>query len=374
MSQAGDQSPARITMAQAALLNMQSPPSLPPKQARHGSTVDNGFVKAFNRSSLSHPLSLTIDPNMAYQTSDVSYGPIDVYDNKISRREEGIPKLHTEPAISPTVAKARNGYTPAEELILAAHAHAQQLQARGVPAILSMNSDIRSNHQKDFLTSHISGLPGIDHMSHTGLCSTAQDHYVEQERYPYDDTRGIRSARERDGMGRIPLAIDGLSISRPQAQGQHPNSRLTTLPLHAGSNRMRHNVTNNSRAITSYDTYDIRNKHNNIIPSSMRKNTKSGININTNRIFTGDSRNIIHGNSTGDVPDDTNFNEKEENGDSPLVSPALTYTSHGRTPQTLSPVTPFFGSFTHGEAFEDPPLGVATQKGKERAITTVDDC
>jgi hypothetical protein len=82
----------------------------------------------------------------------------------------------------------------------------------------------------------------------------------------------------------------------------------------------------------------------------------------------------MDGNSTGDVPNDNNYNEKEDNGDSPLVSPALTFTSHGRTPQTLSPVTPFFGSFTHGEAFDGPAMGGATSKGKERAIITAEDC
>jgi hypothetical protein len=37
----------------------------------------------------------------------------------------------------------------------------------------------------------------------------------------------------------------------------------------------------------------------------------------------------------------------QDDSDSPLVSPSLTYSS--RTPSTLSPATPFFGSFAHAQ-------------------------
>lgn len=281
-----DSSPARLTIAEASLLSLQGSQALPPKQVRRGG-------RAGNRVAGQH------DDPVAYSPSN----------NRTTRnREQPVQN-------SPQLTKARNGYTPAEELILAVHA--QQMQARGVPGVPGMN------HAQNF--NNFAQSPHIT-SPHVGHHNLVHDPYAGHETYGYGD---------EDVARRLTHGFEGLSMSGFQAQGTHQHARSAKYASMAGS----YAHTNNNP------------------PHNQNRNVRNP--------YSGNPRHSNDRGGAAEVPHHDHYSENE-NGGSPLFSPALTYSSLGRTPQTLSPATPYFGSFPLGEAFE-------SFKGRDRTTATADE-
>jgi hypothetical protein len=324
-------SPARLTIAQAALLNLQGSQAIPkhPQCGSHDHYAGS-------------PLSQHLSPPVVHQLAKVSA-------KRRSKRREAVP----DPLSNAT---AHDGYTSAEELIFAAHA--EQLQARGLPGITG-----RGYAVQDVVSSrnaHISSCAsGINHtlpLSHPRSQFMAYDRVSRQQRdYSYENV-------PENTIESLPLDFQGLSVSRFQSRGQQHHLRSTTVPSPVENNR--------SRTFTGYNAYGNNSKP---PPSMNTAASKSSINIIAHNSYRNSPHSTVDCNSASEVSSDNHYNDKGDNIESPLVSPALTYSSHGRTPQTLSPATPFFGSFLQGETFEGLPIVGVPLKGQESAVPT-EDC
>lgn len=234
----------------------------------------------------------------------VAYSP---NDNRSVRKRE-------QPVQNPLQSmKPRSGYNPAEELILAVHA--QQMQSRGASGVPGMQVKNFDN----FTQSHVA-----DHMPRVGHHNMVHDHYSGHETYDYEDEEMAQ---------RLSHGFKGLSMSGFQGHGQH--LRSAQHPSTAGSY------------------------------AHLNKNPSHNKNRNTYNTYDANTRQARHRGDVGDVPHHDQYSENES-GQSPLFSPALTYSSLGRTPQTLSPATPFFASFPLADGFE-------SFKGRERAPVATEE-
>ena len=236
-----------------------------------------------------------------------------------------------------TATRARNGYTPAEELYLAMHA--QRVQARGVPGHLGGNE----------LSSPQINLPGtganpiIEHAS--DFTTPAPESFLAARDYSYGgQDSGMYDARS------LASDLGGLSISRFQPLGRSSPSTITP-HLSSTNDRLRPSQAFNNSSNSYENVFD-------------NKKFTSG--------HVGSFRPTGATKGTDNVSDHrSTYTDKQDNTDSPLASPALTYSSHGRTPSTLSPATPFFGTFSSGEGFEGLPAVGSNFKSKERDATNV---
>ena len=306
-------------MAQAALLNMQGSQALSQRNQRF---PDGTFGSP-------SPIQTNASPN--------SYSP-DPTRESFGRRSEHLNGARSRRTgnIS-TAARARNGYTAAEELYLAMHA--QRVQARGVPGHLGSNelSSPRVN---------LSGMAGTDQVvEHTPDFTTpAPEPFLAVRDYNYDGQEpGVYDARS------LTSDLGGLSISRFQPLGRSPSTTITS-----------HFSNTNDR----------------LRPSQAFANSNSYENVFDDKKFTGGHVGAFKptGATKGidNISDHrSTYTDKQDNTDSPLASPALTYSSHGRTPSTLSPATPFFGTFSGGEGFEGLPTAGQNFKSKERDAANV---
>ena len=324
----GDQSPARLTMAQAALLNMQGSQAL---SQRNQPFPDANFniPSPVQMNAAASPYISNITRESFGHRSDHANGP------SRNRRTGNVS----------TAARARNGYTPAEELYLAMHG--QRVQARGIPSHLDGNE----------LSSPQIGLPGVTSASqiieHTSdLTTPAPEPFLAVRDYSYGgQDSGVYDARS------LASDLGGLSISRFQPLGR---SSPSTIPPHlSGTNdRLRQSQAFNNSPNSYENVFD-------------DKVTCGHVGAFKPAGTTGGTDNISDHRST--------YADKQDNQDSPLASPALTYSSHGRTPSTLSPATPFFGTFSGGEGFEGLPAVGSNFKSKERdgtnvASSTLEEC
>jgi len=319
----GDQSPARLTMAQAALLNMQGSQALSQRNQRIPDANFGGLSPTQTNSATNPYL-----PNLTRE----SFGRRSDNMSGVSRNRRAGNNVFT-------AARARNGYTPAEELYLAA-IHAQQVQASGVPCHLGGNE----------LSSPQINLPGIagasqiiDHVSN--FTTPAPESLLAGRDYSY----GGQESGIYDAMS-LASDLGRLSVSRFQPLGRSSPTTITpNIPSANGRLRPSQAFNNSSN---SYE------------------------NVFDDKKFTGGHAGAFKPpgttKGTDNVPDHrSTYADKQDNTDSPLASPALTYSSHGRTPSTLSPATPFFGTFSGGEGFEGLPAVGSNFKSKERDVTNV---
>ena len=316
----GDQSPARLTMAQAALLNMQGSQALSQTNQRF---PDTNFGSPSPTPTISATTPYT--PNI---TRDSFSRRPDHLNGSRNRRTGNVS----------TAARARNGYTPAEELYLAMHA--QRVQARGVPSHLCGND----------MSSPQINLPGIANpnqiVEHTPDFTTSlPEPFLAVRDYSY----GGQDSGVYDARG-LASDLGGLSISRFQPLGR---SSATTITPHSPctNDRLRPSQTFNHSSNSYENVFDDKKFTDRHVGAFKPTGTTKG------------ADNISDHRST--------YADKQDNTDSPLASPALTYSSHGRTPSTLSPATPFFGTFSGGEGFEGLPAVGPNFKSKERDVTNV---
>ena len=312
----GDQSPARLTMAQAALLSMQGSQALSQRNQR------------FPDANFNIPSPIQTNAATSPYISDLTREPF----GRRSDHLNGASRNRRTGNVS-TTARTRNGYTPAEELYLAMHA--QRAQARGVSGHFGDNE----------LSSPQVNLPGMAGTSqiieHTSDFTTpAPEPFLAVRDYSYGgQDSGMYDARN------LASDLGGLSISRFQPLGR---SSPSTIPP---NDRLR--------------------------PSQAFNNPSNAYeNVFDNKKFTGGHVGAFKPTGTTKGTDNlsdhrSTYADKQDNTDSPLASPALTYSSHGRTPSTLSPATPFFGTFSGGEGFEGLPAVGSNFKNKERDATNV---
>ena len=313
-------------MAQAALLNMQGSQAL---SQRNQQFPDESFGSPSPTQS-----NAAANPYISNFTRE-SFG-------RRSDHPNGAPRNRRNGNVS-TATRARNGYTPAEELYLAMHA--QRVQARGVPGHLGDNelSSPQINPQ---------GMAGANQIvEHTPDFTTpAPEPFLAVRDYGQDsgmyDARGLASD------------LGGLSISRFQPLGR---SSPSTIPPHLSSisDRLRPSQAFNNSSNSYENVFDDKKFTGGHVGTFKPTGTTKG------------TDNVSDHRST--------YADKQDNTDSPLASPALTYSSHGRTPSTLSPATPFFGTFSGGEGFEGLPGVGSNFKSKERdapnvASSTLEEC
>lgn len=313
-------------MAQAALLNMQGSQALSQRNQRFPDTNFN--IPSPIQTS---PATNTYMSNITRE----SFGRRSDHANGLSRsRRTG--------SVS-TAARARSGY--AEELFLAMHG--QRVQARGIPNHLGGNEQ----------SSPQIGLPRVTGASqiieHTSdLTNPASEPFLAVRDYSYGgQDSGVYNARN------LASDLGGLSISRFKPLGRSPPS---TIPPHLSGT--------NDRLRPSQAFNNSPNSYENVFDD---KGTCGHVGAFKPAGTTGGTDNISDHRST--------YADKQDNQDSPLASPALTYSSHGRTPSTLSPATPFFGTFSGGEGFEGLPTVGSNFRSKERdgtnvASSTLEEC
>ena len=318
----GDQSPARLTMAQAALLNIQGSQALSQRNQR------------FSDANFGSPSPIQANTSTSPYVSNLtreSFGRRSDHLNGSSRNRRTGNNVSTS-------ARARSGYTPAEELYLAMHA--QRVQARGVSGHLGGNE----------LSSPQINLPGmsganqfVEHAS--DFTTPAPESFLAARDYGYHgQDSGMYDARS------LASDLGGLSISRFQPLGR---SSPTTITPHSSS------INDHLRPSQAFNNSS--NPYENVFDDKKFAGGHVGSFKPTGIVKGAD--NVSDRRST--------YADKQDNTDSPLASPALTYSSHGRTPSTLSPATPFFGTFSGGEGFEGLPAVGPNFKNKERDATNV---
>ena len=318
----GDQSPARLTMAQAALLNMQGSQAL--------SQRNQGFPDANFGSPSPILANAARNPYISNLTRE-----------SLGRRPDhlnGAPRNRRAGNNVSTAARAQSGYTPAEELYLAMHA--QRVQAHGVPGHLGGNE--LSSPQIG-----LQGITGTDQIAENAsdFTTPVPESFVVARDYNYrGQESGMYDARA------LASDLSGLSISRFQPLGR-PSPATITPHLSSANDRLRPSQAFNNSSNPYENVFDDKKFTGGHVGAFKPAGTTKGIdNVSDHR---------------------STYADKQDNPDSPLASPALTYSSHGRTPSTLSPATPFFGTFSGGEGFEGLPSVGSNFKSKERDATNV---
>ena len=310
-------------MAQAALLNMQGSQALSQRNQR--------FPDANFGSPSPVQTSAAANPYVSNLTRE-SFGRRPDNLNGASRNRRTGNNISTS-------ARARSGYTPAEELYLAMHA--QRVQARGIPSHLDGN-ELPSPQI------NLSGMAGANQLAEHASDFTATpmpESFSAIRDYGYGgQDSGMYDARS------LASDLGGLSISRFQPLGR---SSPTTITPHLSST--------NDRLRPTQAFNNSSNPYENVFDD--KKFTGGHVGVFQPKVTAKGTDNVSDNRST--------YADKQDNTDSPLASPALTYSSHGRTPSTLSPATPFFGTFSGGEGFEGLPAVGSNFKSKERDATNV---
>ncbi|KIM74130.1 hypothetical protein PILCRDRAFT_14684 [Piloderma croceum F 1598] len=138
--------------------------------------------------------------------------------------------------------------------------------------------------------------------------------------------------------------------SRSQASQAHVRSiTLPSSPFNQRPYRSRQHYSSSSFPPSSSDNLS-RVRSNNYINTgnhNINQEHSSNNSTNQNHIPRHNDDHIINSNNYDSTHFHATLQTIHDDSESPLVSPSLTYSS--RTPSTLSPATPFFGSFAHAQ-------------------------
>ena len=356
--------------------------------------------------------------------------------------------------------QARNGYTPAEELILRAHAHVnatrgtrtEEAHARkgstslqssggvdigmGVRAQRSLASTVAYSQRTRVPATHspnnpvksLASMPEDDFQSGTSIHRTG----FQPPLIVDTNTRAIRRQDEDvHGLPRdfnsipllqqqqqnIPFSYDSRTSAQTLSENQNqpepiqshaPHIRATTLPQSSTSRGIQHqrhghyqhssmSVIDGRRTHIGAQSQNPQSTHHEIEANTQSQQQKR--NPVQNQYTKTGSANLSDSSHGGTHYADNGDDERtvdtrpfdgsrfslaqarlapkfggpdvyeqmatlDNAASPPLVSPALTYSSHSsRTPSSLSPATPFFSSFGHaGEGFEGPAVGLDGKK------------
>ena len=444
----GDQSPSRLTIAEAALLNLRGQEHFRDVAGRKPQRVANSrtdtpatFIPSSNSGLLPTSRSLPSKLCYAYRespslaTSDLQSnsemdtllqsiqngyedGSLDgtmrslALDNEyLMSQQAQFRALASAALLSPNPlpitlprghAQARNGFTPTEELILEAHAQRLQFQARlshsspifePMPTLRRLNTNLRSFESAAHEPLQESGLTGKRILYQDTLPTISEDDFHAMG---HPARSFVPTSHEFQGL------VDSCSPCAPPTTSPifvRPPSRAVNIvpppPDYEEPGKRPKDNQSEDRAIGSKEvscpplfnnrqpmTSGEIKPHPSLLQESIRPNNIGSGNNNNNTSTMSCDKNVelqhiytySHGNARN-CPEEDNgsrfcsspashiYNKKspkfgehhstvKEGLKSPgVVSPALTYSS--RTPSTLSPATPFFGSFTGSQdAFE----------------------
>ncbi|KAG8216591.1 hypothetical protein J3R82DRAFT_6776 [Butyriboletus roseoflavus] len=449
----GDQSPSRLTIARAALLNLRGQElqtnvcdvTRGKPQRFANSRLDNqaSFNPSFDSALL--PTSRSLPSKLCYtyrksplpSTSDLPItsemdtllrsiqnmgyddGSLDstmrnlAIDNEYLMAQQAQLRLSSGALLSPNPvpitlprghAQARNGFTPAEELILGAHAQRLQLQAQisqsssifePISSLRKLNADVRSFDHASHGPLQGSGLAGKQMFSQDTLPLISEDDFHAMGHPPRSFAP---TSREFQGPvdscpPNVPAATStifvrppsrAVSIVPPPPDYEEPGKRPKGHHQRAERSTRSKQIPcpssfNNHQSIPSGES----NSHSSLLHASTGPNNISSNNDNNSNTSTipceknielqhtymyshGEARSCPEedkGSRFRSLPASHTYTKRSpplgeqhstirEGPKSPaVISPALTYSS--RTPSTLSPATPFFGSFAGSQdAFE----------------------
>ena len=308
-----------------------------------------------------------------------------------------LPRGHTQ---------ARNGFTPAEELILDAHTQHLQLQARlsqtsptfePIPSSRNPNPNVRSFDPASHKPFRPSGLAGRAIFSQDTLPTISEDdfhamgHLARNFLPTSHDLQGLVDSCPPS----VPATTSAMFVRPPsravtivppppdyEEPGKRPKGHHERAEQSIGSKQIScpSSSFNNRQSIPSGESkshpslLQASTRPNNISNSSNRNNSNTSTISRDNNIELQHTYTHSHGDARS-CPEEDNgprfrpsfashvyakkspqlgeqHSTVKEGPRSPaVVSPALTYSS--RTPSTLSPATPFFGSFAGSQdAFE----------------------
>ncbi|KAH0834967.1 hypothetical protein J3R83DRAFT_10676 [Lanmaoa asiatica] len=325
-----------------------------------------------------------------------------------------LPRGHTQ---------ARNGFTSAEELILEAHARRLQFQAQlsqtssifePTSSLRKLNANVRSFDPASHETR--SGLAGMAMLPQDALPAISENDFHAMGHPPcsFSPTSHEFQGLVDSGPPNVPAATSTIFVRPPsravsivppppdyEEPGKRPKDHHQRAERLTGSKQISYPSPsfNNRQSIPSGES----KLHPSMLQASSRPNNISNSNSNSNISTISCDKNIelqptymhSHGDARSYPKEDRGprfrsspashiYTKKspqlggeqhstvKEGPKSPaVVSPALTYSS--RTPSTLSPATPFFGSFAGSQdAFEVMTMeneDVAERKLKARVTT-----
>ena len=471
MNKDGEQSPGRLTIAQAALLNMRGQelrqrPMVPAHQSlpdrldrlrvdplysdfpnNHlsptGLTVDYSlnpnasYVSPRLQTSIStsymgshqrDPISPNVDPAMltlldslrgsrSFHNGDYASHDNDIpYNIRPQMPASRTPHVSDDFGYATPQYPLRNGYTPTEEYIMRAHAESTALrQGRRPPPIdlyrrrsdndaaasitvgvrgqRAQASTITIPQQKTLLHSKVADVAEDDFQSSAALAPELRPRTQQPEarqdntiRHKIPSHVSVRLSREpvHSKSQQAPSAVQQ-SLQNEQYPAGH--TRCSTLPHRSSSTaqHQRHYQHNSMSVPSTTHTQDAISailssmNSSNALANSKSKPSNNETTTDHATNDRNDSSQLKIGNrlSFDNVKGATQFekhnarlirdpslNGEIEQSSSSLTSPALTYSS--QTPSTLSPATPFFGSFaSQSDGFEQQgPHGTNANKLK----------
>ncbi|KZT63830.1 hypothetical protein DAEQUDRAFT_85503 [Daedalea quercina L-15889] len=386
----GEQSPGRISMAQAALLNLKGgqvhPPQLSPLISPDLGVLQSGAnispLLAHARTPLS-PSSLPLPQQQALLQQRMQELSLAGYDDFSANAS---PCLRQDPRITPrlaqiqdelfslqqaqaqlqlksglgvgagmgSAARADNGFTAMERMLLQAHAQHQQDQQ-----LLEARAQVQTQQ----------GLTGRG-PSKRRLLDVLQPYTIEDDFH-------ASAAVGADGAGRS-TSGDSASIGQRQRNQTHmSNARTGDAPGLGQASHLRSTTMPsqylNSRALDGSggltfgadrgpttctigrnDGYSVANMNaSNAFARKPSVQNLQSLNASTLPRTTSSTTTQSHGHGHGQGLGRGVVQEADVGGDedgSQLLSPGLTFSP--RTPATLSPATPFGGFFHTGESFD----------------------
>lgn len=236
--------------------------------------------------------------------------------------------------------RMQSGFTPVEERILRAHAGGAEGYSKS-----GRLTNLPPTSESDFHAAARGDSSSYD-QQYSKLSSTPSD-------FAYSRTHdtGLHAINDSQNQNLSPAhlrsttAPSSHSTQRSSSTTYNPRQHYSTISFPPGSNTT-HNFTNkNSSSIRSntYTGYQHNTIHN-IDTNSAHSNFKQNSHRQATHAHNQNQKNM---NYDFDNHHDNLHNIPDNAVDSPLVSPALTFS--GRTPVTLSPSTPFFGSFAQAQ-------------------------
>jgi hypothetical protein len=419
----GEPSPNRLTIAQAALLNLRGqelqqvqPLVLHPRHRHHAPTLNSDDFKVtprpVSRYYSTHPDAFSVLESMrAGQV--LSDGYSGAHAHHARARATALATYHAPaPVHAQAQTQTRSGFTLAEERILQAHETGQQPQPSGGNPLLPgrpafSRAAWQAPHGQTTFPSQDSPIASTGMMSEDDFHAAAQGRlhpssYQRSQHCQIDMTssNAIQDPSDFSSFAPSPSDVPYSHNRHDPPQQQQQQYNISTIS--SGENAKYQTPQAHTRSTTlpslQFNQHPCRSRQHHSSISFPPSNTNNASRIRSNNYINTNDHNINHehlnGNSNrnprynddqntnGNIRDTTHFratlqtiHDDSENDNSPLVSPSLTYSSRTPSTSTQSPATPFFGSFAHAQenfkvhtqdSFEG--MGPGSQMGKQAKV------
>lgn len=370
------ESPNKMSIAQAALLNLhggQSPSPqqlysrlptslpnddfrvVPPGMDRYAAPVHQaGHYRAVNppQPHTHRPLPPVADPGFNHGMKNVlqsmqmlNYGGHHSEEHNYNKALATYRALNDLSLPGDQPPRMQGGFTPIEERILRAH-------AGGAEGYKGRLMSLPPTSENDFHAAAQGGNSPYVQQQYSKLSSTPSDFA-----YAHNLDTGLHttdSQNQNQNLNPAHLRSTTAPSSqfnlRSSSTTYRPRQHYSTISFPPGNNTTHNNTENkNNSSIRSNIYTGNQHQHNTI-----HENTHSVQHSNSKQIPHHRQATHAHHQNPKNMNYDFDNNHgsnlhtiPDSNVDSPLVSPSLTYS--GRTPVTLSPSTPFFGSFAQAQ-------------------------